>query len=90
LAQNVVLDKPDGLNMLAALQGIGSNAGLGAQGGNILGLSVLYKYVAQQSMVMAISDCFIIGAVLCGVAFIFALFLHDKKRAETAKDTVST
>jgi len=79
LAQNVVLNKPDSLNMISALQGIGLNAGLGDQGGQILGLAVIYKYVAQQSMVMAISDCFIIGAVLCGVAFIFALFLNDRK-----------
>ncbi|MCG9967158.1 DHA2 family efflux MFS transporter permease subunit [Pelotomaculum terephthalicicum JT] len=82
LAQNVVLDKPDGLNMVSALQGIGLNAGLGAQGGQILSLSVLYKYVAQQSMVMAISDCFIIGAVLCGIAFIITLFLHDRKNPD--------
>ena len=81
LAQNVVLDKTDGLHMLSALQEIGLNAGLGAQGGQILSMSVLYKYVSQQSMVMAISDCFIIGAVLCGVAFILALFLHDQKKA---------
>ncbi|HWQ43193.1 MAG TPA: DHA2 family efflux MFS transporter permease subunit [Desulfosporosinus sp.] len=84
LAQNVVLDNPDSLNMLSALQGIGLNAGLGAQGGQILSMSVLYKYVAQQSMVMAISDCFIIGAVLCGVAFIIALFLHDEKKTKVA------
>lgn len=84
LAQNVVMDKPDSLNMLSALQGIGLNAGLGAQGGQILSMSVLYKYVAQQSMVMAISDCFIIGAVLCGVAFIIALFLHDEKKTKVA------
>ncbi|MEN6460416.1 MAG: DHA2 family efflux MFS transporter permease subunit [Syntrophomonas sp.] len=87
LAQNVVLDKPDGLNMLSALQGIGLNAGLGAQGGQILSLSVLYKYVAQQSMVMALSDCFIIGAVLCGVAFILALFLHDEKKKDIAPNS---
>jgi hypothetical protein len=80
LAQNVALDKPDSLHMLSALQEIGLNAGLGAQGGQILGLSVLYKYVAQQSMVMAIADCFIMGAVLCGVAFIITLFLHDRKK----------
>ena len=47
-------------------------------------MSVLYRYVAQQSMVMAISDCFIIGAVLCGVAFIIALFLHDEKKTKVA------
>ncbi|MCB8814202.1 MFS transporter [Desulfosporosinus shakirovi] len=47
LAQNVVMDKPDSLNMLSALQRIGLNAGLGAQGGQILSMSVLYKYVAQ-------------------------------------------
>ncbi|MEG6513796.1 DHA2 family efflux MFS transporter permease subunit [Desulforamulus ruminis] len=84
LAQNVVLDKADGLQMLSALQGIGLNAGLGAQGGQILSMSVLYKYVSQQSMVMAISDCFIIGAVLCGLAFILALFLHDQKKVNVA------
>ncbi len=89
LAQNVVMDKTDGLNMISALQGIGLNAGLGAQGGTILSISVLYKYVAQQSMVMAISDCFIIGAVLCGVAFIIALFLHDKKNPGVIADTAT-
>ncbi|SFG54517.1 drug resistance transporter, EmrB/QacA subfamily [Desulfotomaculum arcticum] len=91
LAQNVVLDKPDGLNMISAFQEIGLNAGLGAQGGQILSISVLYKYVAQQSMVMAISDCFIIGAVLCVVAFALALFLYDRKRSKIASfSTTST
>lgn len=82
LAQNVVLNKPDGVNMVSALQGIGVNAGLGEQGGSILSLSVLYKYVAKQSMVMAISDCFIVGALLCVVAFLVALFLHDEKKTD--------
>lgn len=90
LAQNVVLDKSDGLNMVSALQGIGLNAGLGAQGGQILTLSVIYKYLAQQSMVMAISDCFIVGAVLCGVAFIITLFLYDRKRPEVAAISLVT
>lgn len=91
LAQNVALNKPDGLDLLSALQGVGLNAGLGAQGGQILSLSVLYKYVAQQSMMMAISDCFIIGAVLCGVAFILALFLNDKKTPDIENiDPVAT
>lgn len=35
-------------------------------------------------MVMAISDCFIIGALLSGVAFILALFLHDEKKPKVA------
>ncbi|MDO7789076.1 DHA2 family efflux MFS transporter permease subunit [Desulforamulus aquiferis] len=80
LAQSVVLDNPEGLNMISVFQGIGLNAGLGEQGGQILSMSVLYKYLAQQSMVMAISDCFIIGAVLCFIAFVLTLFLHDRKK----------
>lgn len=81
LAQNVVLNNPDGSHLIAAFQGIGVSAGIGAQGGQLLSLSMLYKSVAQESMVMAISDCFIIGAVLCAVTFLFALFLYDRKKA---------
>lgn len=36
---------------------------------------------------MALSDCFVIGAVLCGLAFIIALFLHDRKNPVVATDT---
>ncbi|MFZ5645107.1 MAG: DHA2 family efflux MFS transporter permease subunit [Bacillota bacterium] len=90
LAQNVVMDKPESLNMISALQVLGLNAGLGEQGGQILSLSVLYKYVAQQSMVMAIADCFIIGALLCGVAFIITLFLHDRKKPQAATISPTT
>ena len=84
LAQNLVLNTPDGVKLNAAMQGIAFQNGLGTQAGSMLSLSMLYRYVSQQAAVMAISDCFIIGAVLCGVAFIFGLFLHDRKKAAVA------
>ncbi|ATW25958.1 hypothetical protein DCMF_15290 [Candidatus Formimonas warabiya] len=64
LAQNVVLDQPDGLDIVSAMQGIGLNSDLRVNGEQVLSLSMLYKYVAQQSIVMAISNCFIIVLIL--------------------------
>ncbi|MDR3270442.1 MAG: DHA2 family efflux MFS transporter permease subunit [Peptococcaceae bacterium] len=78
LAQSITLNNPAGSDLLAAMQGLGASVGLGASGSQALSLSMLYQLVARQAMVMAISDCFIIGAVLCVVAFGVTLLLRER------------
>ncbi|MDR3288918.1 MAG: DHA2 family efflux MFS transporter permease subunit [Peptococcaceae bacterium] len=85
LAQSIVLDGSEGSNLVSAFQGLGQAAGIGAQGGQTLSLYALYQYVAQQAMVMAISDCFVVGAGVCVIALALTLFLNDRKKRQVEK-----
>lgn len=83
LAQNVTLSSVDSLKLVSSFQEASQQAGLGVSGGQTLSFTAIYKYVAQQSMVMAIDDCFIVGSILCLVAFLVTIFfLHDRKKTE--------
>ena len=81
MAQSINSNSPDLSAINTYLTQIAVNNGLGAQTGQGLGIGIIAQYMAKQSMVNAISDCFIIATGLCVLALILGVFL--KKPAET-------
>ncbi|PKM76720.1 MAG: MFS transporter [Firmicutes bacterium HGW-Firmicutes-15] len=82
MAQSINLNSPDLSAINSYFTQIAVNNGLGAQTGQVLGIGVITQYIAKQSMINAISDCFIVATVLCALALILGVFLK-KKPAET-------
>jgi EmrB/QacA subfamily drug resistance transporter len=78
LAASVNLGSADYNRLAMGLRDLSTSLGWGAAGISSLGLSLIARQVAIQSMVQAIDDCFIVAAAMCLVALIIAWFLKER------------
>lgn len=86
LAQSVNMNSSDALLMQPALRDISINQGWDLNMTQVLGISIIGKQVAKNSMVYAIGDCFIIAAAFCLLAFILTFFLRERRKTEPSME----
>ncbi|MCX5779342.1 MAG: DHA2 family efflux MFS transporter permease subunit, partial [Firmicutes bacterium] len=75
LAQSANFNSGEYMQLQARLNDAATSLGLGYSGSQSLGISLVAQQIAKQSMIAAISDCFIVAAAMCLLALVLAFFL---------------
>lgn len=75
LAQSANFNSGEYMQLQARLNDTATSLGLGYSGSQSLGISLVAQQIAKQSMIAAISDCFVVAAAMCLLALVLAFFL---------------